>query len=53
MSKTEYDLKAIVYPAMTYPINCTIYVEIKNIQQPRLPPINAARPVGQFKCPLT
>ena len=24
-----------------------------NIQQPRLPPNNASRPVRQFKCPLS
>ena len=29
MSKTEYDLKAIMYPAYDTPINCAILGEIK------------------------
>ena len=29
MSKTEYDLKAILYSAYDTPINCAKYVEIR------------------------
>ena len=45
MSKTEYDLKAIMYPAYDTPINCAIQGEIKKIQQPRFPPNDAGRPI--------
>ena len=52
MSKTEYDLKAICILPMAYPQKlCNIRGDY-NIQQPRLPPNNAGRPVRQFKCPL-
>ena len=52
MSKTEYDLKAICILPTTYPKNCAILGGDYNIQQPRLPPINAGRSVRQFKGPL-
>ena len=48
MSKTEYDLKAICILPMTYPKNCAIQGGNYNIQQPRLPPNNAGRPVRQL-----
>ena len=53
LSKTQYDLKAICILPMTYPKT----VQYRgggdyNIQQPRLPPNDAGRPVSQFKCPL-
>ena len=51
MSQTEYDLKTICILPMTYHKNCNIRGGY-NIQQPRLPPNNAGRPVRQFKCPL-
>ena len=53
MYKTEYDLKVIMYPAYDTPHKlCTIRGNW-NIQQPRLPPNNADRPMRQFKCPLS
>ena len=53
MFKTEYDLKAIMYPAYdTHHKLCNIRGNW-NIQQPRLPPNNVGRPKHQFKCPLT
>ena len=52
MSKTEYGLKAIMYSAYDTPHKlCNISVN-QTIQQPRLPPNNAGRPMRQFKCPL-
>ena len=49
MSKTEYDLKAMVYPAYDTPLKlCNIRGEL-NIQQPRMPPNIAGRPLRQFK----
>ena len=53
MSKTEYDLKAIMYPAYDKPHKLCNIRGNQNIQQPRLPPNNAGRPMRQFKCPLT
>ena len=53
MFKAEYDLKAIMYPAYGTPHKlCNIRWD-SNIQQPRLPPNNAGRPMRQFKCPFT
>ena len=52
MSKTEYDLKAICMLPMTYPKKLCNTRGDYNIQQPRLPPNNAGRPVRQFKCLL-
>ena len=53
MYKTEYDLKAIMYPAYDKPHKLCNIRGNWNIQQPRLPPNNAGRPMRQFKCPLT
>ena len=54
MFKTEYDLKAMMYPAYDTPHKlCNIRGRSKNFQQPRLPPNNAGRHMRQFKCPLT
>ena len=54
MSKTEYDLKAICILCPWYTPKTVQYKGggNYNIQQPRLPPNNAGRPVRQFKCPL-
>ena len=53
MSKTQYDLKAIMYPAYDTPHKlCNIWGN-QNIRQPRLPSNNAGRPMRQFKCLLT
>ena len=52
MFKTEYDLKAIMYPAYDKSHKlCTIRGN-ENIQHPRFPPNNAWRHMCQFKCPL-
>ena len=52
VTKAEYDLKAIMYPAYdTLHKLCNIRGN-QNIQPPRLPPNNAGRPMRQFKCPL-
>ena len=52
MLKTEYDLKAIMYPDYdTLHKLCNIRGN-ENIQHPRIPPNNAWRPMCQFKCPL-
>ena len=53
MYKTEYDLKVIIYPAYDKPHKLCNIRGNWNIQQPRLPPNNAGRPMRQFKCPLT
>ena len=53
MSKIEYYLKAIMYS--TYDTShklCNISGN-QIIQQPRLPPNNAGRPMRQFKCLLS
>ena len=52
MSKTEYDLKAIMYSAYDKPHKLCNISENYTIRQPRLPPNNAGRPLRQFKCPL-
>ena len=44
MSKTEYDLKA--YPAYDTPHKLCNIRGNQNIQQPRLPPNNAGRPMS-------
>ena len=51
MYKTEYDLKAIMYPAYDAPHKLCNIKGNTNIQQPRLPSNNAGRPMRQFKCP--
>ena len=48
MSKTEYDLKAVCILPMTYPQKTVQYKGFYNIQQPRLPPNDAGRPMRQF-----
>ena len=53
MSKTEYNLKAMMYPAYDTPHKLCNIRGIKNFQQPRLPPNNAGRLMRQLKCPLT
>ena len=51
MYKIEYDLRAIMYPAYDKPHKqCNIRGNW-NIQQPRLLPNNAGRPMRQFKSP--
>ena len=52
MFKTEYDLKAIMYPAYDTPHKLCNIRGNENIQHPRIPPNNAWRPMCQFKCPL-
>ena len=52
MSKTEYDLKAIMYPTYDTPRKLCNIRRNWNIHQPRLPPNNAGRLTRQFKCPL-
>ena len=51
MSKTEYDLKAIMYSDYDTPQTLCNISANKTIGQPRLPPNNAGRPMRQFKCP--
>ena len=51
MSKTEYDIKAIMYLAYDTPHKLCNIRGNKNIQQSRLPPNNAGSPMRQFKCP--
>ena len=53
MCITEYDLKAIMYPAYDTPHKLCSIRWNWNIQQPRWPPNNAGRSMRQFKCPLT
>ena len=52
MSKTEYDLKAIMYSAYDKPHKLCNISGNYTIRQPRLLPNNVGRPMGQFKCPL-
>ena len=52
MSKTEYDLKAIMYSAYDTPNKLCNINGNYTIRQPKLPPNNAGRPMRQFKCPL-
>ena len=52
MYKTELDLKAIMYPSYDTPHKLCNIRGNRNIQQPRLPPNNAGRPMRQFKWPL-
>ena len=52
MSKTEYNLKAIMYSAYDTPHKLRNISGNKTIRLPRLPPNNAGRPMRQFKCPL-
>ena len=52
MSKTEYDLKTIMYSAYDTPHKLCNISGIWTIRQPRSPPNNADRPMRQFKCPL-
>ena len=51
MYKTEYDLKAIMYPAYDTHHKLRNIRGNRNIQKPRLPPYNAVRLMRQFKCP--
>ena len=50
MSKTEYDRKVMIYPAYDTPHKLCNIKGKQNIQQPKLPPNNAGRPMRQFKC---
>ena len=52
MSKTEYDLKAIMYSAYDTPHKLYDISGNLTIQQPRVPPNNAGRPIRQSKSPL-
>ena len=49
MSKAEYDPRAIMYPAYDTPHKLCNIRGNRNIQQPRLPPNNAGRPMGQLR----
>ena len=52
MSKTEYDLKAIMYSAYDTPHKLFNKRGYESIRQFRLPPNNAGKPMRQFKSPL-
>ena len=50
--KTEYDFKAIIYSAYNIPHKVHNISGNQTIQQLKIPPNNAGRPIRQFKWPL-